>query len=307
MTSTLDDLPLVLSGQRVDLHDAAAGRISYYTDGPQNGGPTRPPVLLIHSINASASAHEIKPVYDALKCDRPTYAVDLPGFGHSERSDRDYPQRLMVDAILAMLRDIRELHPEAPIDTLAVSLSCEFLAKAALETPELIRSVALVSPTGFAKNAPRKGRAADDIGRAGVLRFLKRPSVGKPLFRLLRSKRSIRFFLQKTWGSKAIDEEFFENSLRMAQHPHAHRAPFYFLSGYLFSANIVEAYARIQQPVWMSHGNRGDFTDYTRTGSVDAKPNWRITQYETGTLPYYEITERFVDDYDRFLLGSSSA
>lgn len=305
-----NDLPEVLNGRRFNIDDPRAGRISCYVDGPDPSAPgrrNRTPLLLIHSINASASAHECKPIYNALKLDRPTYALDLPGFGHSERSDRDYTQELMKDAILAMARKISRNHRGAAIDTLAVSLSSEFLAKAALESPELIRTLSLVSPTGFARNASRKGRADDDCGRAGVLRFFQRPKVGKPLFRLLSSKWSTRFFLKKTWGRKEIDEEFFENSLRMAQHPDAHRAPFYFLSGYLFSANIAEAYARIQQPVWMPHGNRGDFNDYSRMEPIEGKSNWRITEYPTGALPYFEITERFVSDYKDFLSKPQAA
>lgn len=305
MSTPIHNLPDVLSGQRRELRDVEAGRVSYYADGPGHpgarGGENRRPVLLVHSINASASAHEVKPVYDALKGDRPTYALDLPGFGHSERSDRDYVQRLMMDAILAVARDIDEAHSNTGVDALAVSLSCEFLARAALECPGLFHSLALVSPTGFARNASRKGRAEDDLGRPGVLRFLQRPGVGKPLYRLLASRASIRFFLRKTWGSKQIDEEFFETSCLMARHPAAHRAPFYFLSGYLFSANIPMAYAEVRQPVWMCHGNRGDFNDYSRTEAIDGKANWRMTEYETGALPYFEITERFVDDYRRFL------
>jgi len=308
--ASFDDLPEVLSGRRFNIDDPKAGRISCYVDGPDPaaaGVPDQTPVLLVHSINASASAHEVKPIYDALKLDRPTYTLDLPGFGHSERSDRDYTQELMKDAILAVVRRINQNHQGAAVDTLAVSLSSEFLTKAALECPELIRSLALVSPTGFARNASRKGGADDDCGRAGVLRFLQRPRVGKPLFRLLSSKWSIRFFLKKTWGGKEIDEEFFGNSLRMAQHPDAHRAPFYFLSGYLFSANIAEAYARLQQPVWMPHGDRGDFNDYSRSEPIEGKSNWRTTEYQTGALPYYEIPERFVSDYQEFLTESVAA
>lgn len=305
MPTTDDDLPDVLTGQRLDFNDEQAGRVSFYFDGPDPSGPvegqSQPPVLLVHSINASASAHEVKPLYNALKNDRPTYALDLPGFGHSKRSDRDYFQSLMMQGILAVARKISESHSGRPIDALAVSLSCEFLAKAALDKPELFRSLALVSPTGFARNASRKGRAEDDCGRPGVLRFLQKPRIGKPLFRLLSSQWSIRFFLKKTWGRKEIDEEFFETSLRMARHPHAHRAPFYFLSGFLFSANIAEAYARIEQPVWMPHGDRGDFNDYSRTEPIESKSNWRITEYPTGALPYFEITDRFVSDYRHFL------
>ena len=306
MTDQPESLPIVLSGERLTINDPQAGRIQMYADGPDSGGTTKAgaarPVLLVHSINASASAHEVKPIFNGLKQESPTYALDLPGFGHSERSDRDYLQPLMAEAIIVAARAISQRHGGSPVHTLAVSLSCEFLAKAALRAPDLFGSLAMVSPTGFAKNASRKGSAEESLGRQKVLEFLKRPKLGKLLFRLLSSRPSIRFFLRKTWGSKAIDDEMFETSCAMAKHPYAHRAPFYFLSGYLFSANIGPAYSAIEQPVWMAHGTRGDFTDYSRTEPIDGHSNWEIRVYdETGALPYFEVTGQFLDDYLAFL------
>jgi pimeloyl-ACP methyl ester carboxylesterase len=71
----------------------------------------------------------------------------------------------MAASIVAATREIARRHGGSTVDVLAVSLSCEFLAKAALQAPDLIRSLALVSPTGFAKNASRKGSPEDDCGR----------------------------------------------------------------------------------------------------------------------------------------------
>ena len=54
-------------------------------------GRRRPAALLIHSINAAASAYEVKPIYDAMRRHkRRVYSVELPGFGFSDRSDRPY-------------------------------------------------------------------------------------------------------------------------------------------------------------------------------------------------------------------------
>ena len=38
------------------------------------------PLLLLHSINASASAYEVKPLFEHYRQQRPVYAPDLPGF-----------------------------------------------------------------------------------------------------------------------------------------------------------------------------------------------------------------------------------
>jgi len=304
MTTSETGLPEVLPGQRRSLQDQQAGLVSFYVLGPEassSSDQTAPPMLLIHSINASASAHEVEPLYKQFSQSRRTYAIDLPGFGHSERSERTYDQDLMVNAIIALIDQIQRDNNRQALDVLAVSLSCEFLAKAALRRPDAIRSLALVSPTGFARYAETKGPPEANCGRPGVLKFFKLPVVGSLLFKLLTSKVSIRFFLRKTWGSKHIDESFFQTSLRMRNHPGAEHAPFHFISGYLFSADILTSYLELQQPVWLAHGTRGDFNDYSRKQPVESKGNWQISEFDTGALPYFEIPDEFLQRYRSFL------
>ena len=103
----------------------------------------------MHSVNAAASAAEVRPLHEHYRATRTVFSVDLPGYGFSERSDRVYTPRLMTDALHATVAEIRARCGEAPVDALACSLSCEFLARAAVEAPAAYRSIALVSPTGF--------------------------------------------------------------------------------------------------------------------------------------------------------------
>ena len=102
-----------------------------------------------HSINASASASEVRPLHQHYRATRTVFSIDLPGYGFSGRSDRSYTPRLMTDALHAMVGQIRLRCGPAPVDALAVSLSCGYLARAAAEVPAQYRSVALVSPTGL--------------------------------------------------------------------------------------------------------------------------------------------------------------
>jgi len=300
-------LPHELSGERREIDDPLAGIISYYVDGPAPektpSGFSRAPLLLVHSINAAASAHEVKPLFDAFKKNRRTYALDLPGFGHSERSERTYDQDLMVDAIQSVVSEIRTENGFAAIDALAVSLACEFLAKVALARPDSIRSIALVSPTGFARNTPTSGPPEANTGRLGAYRLLSMPFLGRPLFKLLTSPTSIRFFLQRTWGSKQIDEGFIQAARRVSHCGGAHRAPLYFIAGYLFSADIRTVYKALSHPVWLSHGVRGLFNDFSRIDSVTAEPNWRFTTFQTGAMPHFEVPGAFIEAYEHFLGG----
>lgn len=295
-------LPPALEGARETL-DGQAGRLTLYaspaTD--KSGTVSGRPLLLIHSINAAGSSYEVKPIYDHYRTIRPVYALDLPGFGLSDRSDREYTPRLMTDAIHHAVDWIRQKHGEGAIDALAVSLSCEFLSRAATERAECFRSVALVSPTGFDKRAPYLGDPGSTRGNAFLYGLFTVPLWSRAFFNALTSRRSIRYFLKKTWGSPAIDEALLDYDYLTTHQPGAWHAPYYFVAGYLFGADITRVYDALRLPVWMVHGVRGDFIDYSYAATMAGRENWSIDVLPTGALPHFEVADDFARDYDTFL------
>jgi pimeloyl-ACP methyl ester carboxylesterase len=293
------ELPPALSGTIVRLSGAAGPLAVYASD---SGAPADArPLLLIHSVNAAASAYEVRPLYEHFRATRPVYAPDLPGYGLSDRSARRYTPRLMTDALHAVLRLIRERHGPGPIDALAVSLSCEFLARAASEAPGALRTVALVSPTGFDRTEGRRGAPGSDRGMPGLYRLFTVPVWTQAFFNLLTRRASMRFFLQKTWGSKNIDQGLLDYDCLTARQPGARHAPYFFVSGFLFSGDAAALYESLAVPVWMCHGTRGDFTDYRWKAALASRPNWSFQVFEGGALPYFEQPERFVAAYRQFL------
>ena len=114
----------------------------------------------------------------------------------------------------------------------------------------------------------------------------------------------IRYFLERTWGSKRIDEQLWAYDVLTARAPGAWYAPLYFLSAGLFSADIFAVYEGLTPPVWLSHGVRGDFTDYRLAARLLTRSNWRGTVYQTGALPYFEEPAAFMADYDGFLAAA---
>jgi pimeloyl-ACP methyl ester carboxylesterase len=295
-------LPAAVTGERREL-GSSAGLLSYYCQGPA-GDTGNAPLLLIHSINAAGSAYEMKPLYEHYCRQRMVYALELPGFGFSERSERAYTPRLMSDAIQAMVTEIQRLHDMAPIDALALSLSCEFLARTASENPEAYRSIALISPTGFDKRGPRNGPPGSHRGSPVVYKIFTFSPWEKGFYQLLTSRPSIRFFLKKTWGSAAIDEGLFEYDYLTSHQPGARHAPYYFVSGFLFSNDITRVYESLKMPVWMTHGVRGDFTDYSAKDRFELKPNWSFQVFQTGALSYFEVPDEFIRGYDGFLAAA---
>lgn len=308
MTSSTHFLPAAVSGELRGLQ-SIAGPLSYYSARPVTDcDPGRHrPLLLVHSINAAASAYEVRPLYEHYRATRTVYAPDLPGFGFSERSDRAYTPRLMTDALLAMVEEIRRIHGPAPIDALALSLSCEFLARAAVEMPDAFRTVALVSPTGFDRGAPRYGPPGSHRGMLWLRRLFTFPLWDEGFFELLTARTSIRFFLRKTWGSKQIDEALVDYDCITTRQPGARHAPYYFVSGFLFSSDVTRLYESLAMPVWMAHGERGDFVDYRYKRALEDRPNWTFRVFPTGALPHFEMLDAFTRAYDAFLWEERTA
>ena len=299
---TAPPLPPAVNGERVEF-DSPAGRLSVYVAG------SGPALLLVHSVNAAASAAEVRPIHEHLCATHTVFSLDLPGYGFAERSDRNYTPRLMTDALHATIELIRARCGPQPIDALAVSLACEFLARAAAEAPAHSRSLALVSPTGFNGTRVWRGAAGSTRGLPWLYRALRGPrSVwGASLFRGLTRPGVVRYFLQRTWGAKVIDEALWRYCVLTARQPGAEFAPLAFLAAGLFSDDIHTVYEKLGQPVWMSHGVRGDFTDYRGKLLVEARANWRSDVFPTGALPYFEIPQRFCATYADFLAAPHRA
>jgi len=288
-------LPPAVSGERFEFSGPGTGRLNAYVAG--EGAP----LLLVHSINAAASAAEMRPLHEHYRATRRVFSLELPGYGFAERSDRPYTPRLMTDAIHAMTNEIRRRCGDGPVDALALSLSCEFLARAAVESPANFRSLALVSPTGFDDGRERSGAPGTTLARPWLYGALRGPGWGGALFRGLTRPSVIRYFLRRTWGAEAIDEGLCEYSVITTRQPGAEYAPLCFLGGGLFSADIHAIYDRLELPVWVSHGVRGDFTNYRRKSVFGERPNWSFTVFQTGALPHFEEGEQFTAGYDAFL------
>lgn len=287
-------LPPALDAARHEI-TGKAGRISYYVAGDG------PPMLLVHSINAAGSAYEIRPIFNEMTRSYRVYAPDLPGFGFSDRSDRRYTPRLMTDALHEMLGVIAERDGAAPVDALALSLSSEFLARAAVESPARLRTLALITPTGFSNRSAHFGRTRKTREMSFLYAFLRFPLWSDALFAALTSRKSIRYFLRKTFGSDDFDESLLDYDYLTTHQPGAKNAPYAFVSGQLFSMDVLEVYAQLAMPVWMTTASKGDFAKFSNPSWANRQPNWTVTAFDTGALPQFEEPAAFGADYRSFL------
>ena len=287
-------LPSPLPATQREITGAAGGLALY-----EAGSGT--PVLLIHSVNAAASAYEVRPLFERLSATHRVFAIDLPGYGRSPRTDRRYDIALFTAAIEDALDAIGESCGDAPVDLIAVSLSCEFAARAAVNRPQRLRTLTLVTPTGLdRRSAALDGAPGQSREVPGVHRVLTWPLWSQALFNLLSSGPSVRYFLRRTWGSSDIDAGLAEYCVASARQPGARFAPLSFLCFRLFAADVRSLYSKLQMPVWVPHATRGDFRDFSGADFLRSRPNWRFQPFESGALVYFEMPDAFVAAWRRF-------
>jgi len=249
------DLDPALEAQRHILDSFEAGKLSYYASPAGKGRP----LVLIHSVNAAASAYEMRPLFDHYRGSRPVYALDLPGFGFSERGQRDYRPQLYEHAILDFLQQV----VKTPADVVALSLGCEFVARAAVHYPGFFHSLALISPSGL--SASGSGSRSQQAGKTDLGEALYRGfSVklwARPLFDLLATRPSIRYFLQKSFVGE-VPDALIDYAYHSAHQPGAEFAPLNFISGKLFTSQVLARfYTALTRPTLIIH-DRDAYTGF---------------------------------------------
>jgi pimeloyl-ACP methyl ester carboxylesterase len=297
------ELEPAVAGEDVAVDDRA-GPIALRVAGPAGA----PPVVLLHSINAVASAAEVAPVHAHLAERFRVFTPDLPGFGRSDRSARDYSIRLYTDAVHDVLDAVAAETGKGPVHALALSLSSEFLARAANESPERFASLTFVTPTAFdARSVRRLGPEGASREVAWLSRLLRGTRFGEAAYRQLVRPAVIRYFLRRTFGRRDVDEGLWAYGCRSGRQPGAHHAPLAFLSGALFAADARRLFERLGAPCFLAHGTRGDFRDFTEADWCVRRPNWAVRAYPTGAIPWFEQLQPFLGDLERFLDGVDGA
>lgn len=268
-------LPPALDAEVRHLDTWSAGRLAYYVD-TRGGGR---PVVLLHAVDAAASSREMAPLFEALRHERPVYALDLPGFGLSDRAERTYDVALFRSAVRRFLTDV--VRAPDGVDVIALSLSSEFAAAVAREDQSLVHSLTLISPTGL-----RHARN----GASALLRAATHvPLVAEGLFRLIGSRPSVRWFLGKSFQGEP-DRELVEYSVRTAAAPGARHAPLAFISGDLFTDDAFERlYVPLAVPTLVVY-DRDPYTSFERLDELVKRNPHVVAEHIAPTrgLPHFE-------------------
>jgi len=282
------DLPIgpAIDAPRYEFYGTNSCFLSYYCDISAAGRP----LILFHSVNAAASAYEMQPIFEQYRHERPVYALDLPGFGFSERTDREYSIELYAAAVLDFMQEIAVEHA----DVIALSLSSEFVARAAHEQPSRFHSLTLISPTGFTgrKNASHLQNVNGSHRSQFLHKFLSHKMWSQALYDLLVMRMSLQYFLQLNFEGE-VNKNLLEYAYLTSHQAGARFAPLYFVSGQLFTPDICpRIYASLEVPTMILY-DRDPNTSFEQLPDIlQHNPKWRARRImKTFGLPQFERME----------------
>ena len=245
------------------------------------GEPDAPDLLLVHSVHAGASSQEFASVMEELAESYRVVAVDLPGFGRSDRPPLVYSSGLYAEFLRDFSRDVTD----EPI-VIASSLSGSFAVEAS-DNAEFEQLV-LICPLA-------------DTGeqRPWVRTLLRTPVVGTALFNLLASSPAIRYFYERDgyYNASRIDQEEIEYAWRSAHQPGAKYAPASFASGMLDpDFDLVTELASLEIPVTLVWGRDAELVPLRDGRELAEAANLELVVIDYATqLPHGEHPETFLE------------
>ena len=250
------------------------------------------PLLFVHSINAAPSAIDLKPLFQHFRSYRSVYAPDLPGFG---RSTRHVGMMTASEFAKSISSIIDQISPSEPPDVIALSLGCEFVARAVVECGANVRSLTFISPTGFSRRQPPPLQAQKRLRR-----LFDFAGFGRGAFKLLRLERSIRYFYGMNF-SGSVPSELVAYALKTTRQPAAHEMPLQFLSMSLFTPNAVGSlYEKLDVPVLVLFDEDPNVT-FELFEQFEDSPIWQFKRIAPSLgMPQWEHPEKTVAAIESF-------
>jgi pimeloyl-ACP methyl ester carboxylesterase len=285
-----DDLGPAIDGDRRRWRPASegSGDVCLYAAERSRGRP----LLLVHDLRTTSSAYEMRPLFECFRWRRPTYAIDLPGFGLSDRSRGPYSPALFAAVLAELSRALRR--GSAGIDVVALGRGAAIAARVARDEPPPCRSLVLVEPSGLVQ--PR-GVALERLAArvAGALGA----GAGAPFYALVTSPRLVRGSIAARFFGRP-DEGLVAYAQRTARVGGAHHAPMGATRTIPREEETAACYRALTVPVLVVHDARGDAAPELE-GFLRGRANrFAIRVSPTRGLPHFERRAETIAALERF-------
>ncbi len=207
------------------------------------------PLVLIHGFGPGASSYEWRKNIDTLSEQFQVYALDLLGFGLSDRPALDYDAETYTD----LLNDFVHEVVGKPAIVVAHGLTSAYVIAAAYRRPQLFERLVLVAAPPVILTEDYPGPLLD------ALKFvLRAPIVGDFIYNLLTSRQAIRGYYdgQGYHNPGLITDELIEYVYTSAHQPNSRYAIASLQGGHL-NLDVHEPLSRLQVPVVAIWGREG--------------------------------------------------
>lgn len=245
--SMAGELDTVLTGEerRYPWKD---GDMFYQVKGDRNAKP----LLLIHGFGPGASSYEWRKNADALAAQFRVYAIDLLGFGLSDRPAIDYTAETFADLIGDFVKEVIG----KPTIVVAHGLTCAYVIADAFRRPQLFERLVLLTPPPTILEET----LTSPLNVAAKL-ALRLPIIGQFVYNLLTTRQAIRVYYdaQGFHNPGLISDELVEYVFTSAHQENSRFAQASFLSNFL-NMDVHEPFARLQAPVTAIWGREGLLT-----------------------------------------------
>ena len=249
-----------------------------------------------NSFGPGHDSEEWRPVAEILAESHRVFALDMLGWGRSDKPKVHYDDELYIQLLVDFIDDVvRER--AVPV---AAGLSAAYAVQVAVDHPESIRGLALSVPSGVHIYGDEP-----DLKDALVHRLLRTPILGTSALNLYTSQTAIARYLKRDVfaAPDRVDATRIERHYHSSHQPGSHLPLAAYLSGYL-NHRVEDALARIDCPMWIGWGRDA------RNPPVETADLWlrhasaplELDVFEeSGTLPHVEAVSEFSERLQGFL------
>lgn len=232
------------------------GEMVYYTavGEPWNKNGTKESentLVFFHAFGGGSSAYEWSKVYPAFAAEYRILAPDLIGWGRSNHPAKTYH----TDEYIKIIQEFIEKTCDNPVTVIASGLTAAFTIRAAINRPELFKSLILVTPAGLAE-------FGTDYSQSISAKVVKIPLLNQVLYSAgVASGVGVRSYLEQRQFAhpERVYPEIVDAYLESAQQPNAEYAALSFVSGDL-SFDLAEYINQLSIPTAIIWGRESEFT-----------------------------------------------
>lgn len=234
------------------------GRIVYYYTAQgepwSTEGFSRKKLVFLHGLGGGSSAYEWSKVYPSFAAEYQVLAPDLIGWGRSDHPARSY----RAEDYITLVTEFMEQTCSGPTIVIASALTAAFTIRAAINRPELFKSLILTTAAGLAE-------FGQDYRRSGSAQFAKTlniPFLSQLLYSAgVATSFGIRSYLEQRQFSHPdrIYPEIVEAYLQSAQQPNAEYAALSFVRGDL-CFDLSQYITQLTVPTAIIWGKTSEFT-----------------------------------------------